>query len=201
MTVPTFPTLPGLAYPVARKPMWRTDREESFSGIDTTYPTRSVPKWNYELQFSVLRSSTALPEWQQLASFFNSLQGANNLFKYVDPMDSAVTDQPFGTGDGVTTAFQLVRTGPPGGGTFTEPVYAPVTITNVKVAGTPTGAYALGATGIITFSAPPANGAQLLWTGTYAFLCYFDKDEMAFTQITYNLFDLQKISFTTQIGF
>lgn len=199
MTVPTFPTLPGLAYPVARKPMWRTDREESFSGIESRYPTRATPKWNYELQFSVLRSSTALPEWQQLASFFNSLQGANGLFKYVDPMDYTVTDQPFGTGDGTTTEFQLVRTGPPGGGTFTEPVYAPVTITSVKIATVPTVAYTIGDTGIITFDSAPANGAQLLWSGTYAWLAYFDDDSLAFSQFTYNLFSLDKLKFTTQI--
>lgn len=198
-TVPTFPTTPGLTYPVKRALMWRTDREESFSGVEMRYPTRNLPKWSYELEFSVLRSSTALPEWQALASFFNNLQGANGLFKYVDPMDYTATAQLFGSGDGAETDFQLVRTGPPGGGTFSEPVYAPTTITEITVAGVPTVAYTIGDTGIITFAVAPADGAALAWTGTYGWLCYFDDDAMAFTQFTYNLFDLTSLKFTTQL--
>lgn len=199
MTVPTFPTIPGLTYPVKRAPMWRTDREESFSGIETRYPTRNLPKWAYELEFSVLRSSTALPEWQELASFFNNLQGANGLFKYVDPMDGTATAQPFGQGDGAETDFQLVRTGPPGGGTFSEPVYAPITITEITVGGVPTVAYTIGDTGVITFAVAPGDGDALVWTGTFGWLVRADEDAMPFTQMTYNLFDLQTFKFTSQL--
>jgi uncharacterized protein (TIGR02217 family) len=199
MTVPTFPTLPGLAFPVGRKPTWRTDKEESFSGIGVRYPTRNVPKWSYELSISALRSSTALPEWQALASFFNALYGANGLFQYNDPMDNAVTSQLFGEGDGVTVDFQLVRTGPPGGGTFTEPVYAPSTITAISIGTSPSTAYTLGDTGIITFSSAPANGALLTWSGGYNWLARFDEDVMEFSQFNYNLFELQKLNFTTEL--
>lgn len=199
MTLPTFPDLPGITYPRARKPMWRTDREESFSGIEVTYPTRNIPKWQYEIPISALRTSTQLPEWQELVSFYNNLYGSNGLFQYNDPLDNTVANQLFGEGDGVTTAFQLVRTGPPGGGTFTEPVYAPTTITALTVGTSSTAAYTIGDTGVISFATAPANGAVLTWSGEYAWLCRFNQDSLDLSQILYNIWELSKLQFSSQI--
>lgn len=196
--LPILPSLPGLTYPRKRSAMWRTDHEESFSGLEVTYPTRNLPKWAYEIPISVLRTSTALPEWQALASFFNNLYGSNGLFQYDDPLDDLISAQPFGETDGVTQDYQLVRTGPPGGGTFTEPVYAPSTITSLTVGGS-TLAYTVGDTGIISFSTIPATGQQLLWSGNYRWVVRFDSDIMAFGQDFYNLYNLDKLAFTSQL--
>jgi len=196
--LPILPSLPGLTYPRKRTATWRTDIEESFSGLEASYPTRSLPRWAYEIPISVLRTSTALPEWQQLASFFNSLYGSNGLFQYDDPLDDAVSAQPFGETDGVTQAYQLVRTGPPGGGTFTEPVYAPSTITSLTVGGS-TLAYTVGDTGIISFSTVPAASQQLLWSGKFLWVCRFDGDQMEFVQDFYNLYSVSALKFQSML--
>lgn len=196
--LPILPSLPGLTYPRKRTAMWRTDREESFSGLEVSYPTRILPKWAYEIPISVLRTSTALPEWQQLASFFNNLYGSNGLFQYSDPLDYIVAAQPFGETDGVTQAYQLVRTGPPGGGTFSEPVYAPSTITSLTVGGS-TLAYTVGDTGIVSFSTVPATGQQLLWSGQFNWVCRFNDDSLQFDQDFYNLYAVQALRFQTLI--
>lgn len=196
--LPILPNLPGLTYTRTRTATWQTDHEESFSGLEVSYPTRILPKWQYVIPISVLRTSTALPEWQALASFFNALYGSNGLFQYDDPLDDTVSAQPFGETDGVTQSYQLVRTGPPGGGTFTEPVYAPSTIASLTVGGA-TLAYTVGDTGIITFSTVPASAQQLIWSGSYNWVCRMDGDSMEFSQDFYNLYELKKLAFTSQL--
>lgn len=203
MSPPIFPTLKGVTYPVKRFPMWRTLHQESVSGQDNPIPLWSFPRWRYELTYSAFNSGASafqgLPatEFQALAAFFNVVNGGASVFQYTDVDDGAVTNQLFGTGDGATVAFALSRTMTGAGGvTFNEPVFAP-TITNVKIAGTPTGAYTLGTQGLVTFTSAPANGAALTWTGTFNWLCRFDEDSSQFEKFMNNLWELKSIRFTT----
>lgn len=197
MTVPVFPSLIGLGYAVARRPLFKTQHQEAVSGQDNPIELWTYPRWAFELTFNVLRSDAVNLEWQTLAAFFLTQRGSSRVFQFTAPDDKAVTDQLFGTGDGATTAFALTRslTGT-GGVTFNEPVFAP-TITNVKVSGTPTGAYTLGTQGLVTFTAAPANGAPLTWTGTYNWLCRFDDDAADFENFMSTFWRLGKIKFTT----
>lgn len=198
MAPPIFPTLSGMTYPIKRSPKWLTLHQEAISGQDNPIQQWTYPRWAYEVPFSFLRSDSVNQEWQALLAFYNLMAGSVGVFQFTDPNDNSVTDQGFGIGDGATTAFPLVRTmssiiGP---FNFVEPVYAP-TISNIKIAGTPTSAYTLGTQGLVTFSSPPANGAQLTWSGTYNWLCRFDDDTEQFEQFLQNFWQLQVIKFTT----
>ncbi len=115
-------------------------------------------------------------------AFFEARAGQLHGFRFRDPLDfrscapgQAITadDQRIGTGDGVTVAFQLVKTYADAGGatqrTIAKPVEGSVT---VAVAGTPVaaGAWSLDArTGIVTFSAGAVPGPGDIVTAGYEF--------------------------------
>lgn len=194
MTIPTFPTLTGLAFPVQRTPVWSTEKQDSLSGKNNRYQNFSYPLWKYELQFDMLRSDNVNLELQNLAGFFNQLNGATGLFQFADPDDGSVTNQAFGTGDGTTTTFQLVRAF----GGFIEPVFIPVAGFVVKIAGTPTVAFTTSSIGQIIFNTPPAVAAALTWTGSFNWACRFDDDTIDFSKFMSNFWELKSLKFTTE---
>lgn len=125
-SVPVLPALKGLTYPVKRFPKWKTMHQEAVSGQDNPISLWSFPRWAYEVSYNVLRSDNVNIEWQALAAFFNQMLGSAGVFQFSDPDDILVVNQIFGAGDGVKTAFPLVRTMTGVGNvTFVEPVFAP----------------------------------------------------------------------------
>lgn len=172
-----FPTLPGLTLPIKRKAMHRTSvpPDTSVSGRETRMALWSYPRYAYELIFEFLRAGS-FAEYQTLLGFYNLVHGRANYWAFNDPTDNAATAESLGTGDGTTTAFQLIRNL----GSFVDPIYVPVGTPTILVNAVSTGAFTLGANGLITFNTPPANGAALTWTGTYRWLCRFDDDALDF---------------------
>ena len=197
MALPIFPTLKGIVFPVKRAPMFRTLHQESASGQDNPVELWTYPRWAYEVAYSFLRSDSVNLEWQTLAAFFLSQRGSSRVFQFTDPDNGTVTAQPFGTGDGTTVAFPLVRTLTGLGGiTFAEPVFAP-TAQTIYDNGVPTVLYTLGTQGMITFNSPPTAGHALTRTGTFSWLCRFDVDVADIEKFAYQFFELKKITFTT----
>ena len=195
-TYSTFPTLSGQSYPFVRKPIWSTISLNSVSGKRVRYPNRNIPQYQYTLNFELLRSSSSYLEFQQLIGFYNLMQGSYGVFQFNDPNDYTATSDVIGTGDGSTKTFQLYRTF----GGFTEPVKAPLTYA-VYSNGTlvSSSLYSVSSTGAITFTTAPVSGAVLTWTGTFNWLCRFDDDSLEFSNFAYQLWELQKLSFTTEI--
>lgn len=175
MSNAVLPLLKGLTFPVRKTPRWSTKIQTGVSGKETRIGLWSYPIYDYEQQYSMLRSDNVNLELQTLLDFYSARQGSFDTWLFNDPDDNTATLMSFGTGDGATTAFQLTRTLIGGG--FAEPVSAPNTVTQVRVAGSATGAYTLNsATGVITFTVAPANAAALDWTGTYYWRCRFKGD-------------------------
>jgi len=197
MTLLTLPALDGITYPVLKKPMMATDLNRSVSGKVNALQLMSYPLWNWTLPYSFLRSVSPHTEFQTLSTFFLANGGRAKAWAFHDVDDDTATAQSFGQGDGVATEFQLVRTISSGGFSFAEPVFVPTTITSITVAGVPTAAYSEDG-GLITFDAAPANGAALVWTGTYNWLVRFDEDILEFEKFTSNLFSLGKMTFTSE---
>jgi uncharacterized protein (TIGR02217 family) len=193
MALPLFIMPKGVAYPVKRSPIWATKTQTAISGATTTVQAQSYPRRRYELSFEFLR--TSLAERQYVEGFYNSVGGAARAWLFHDVDDGAVTDEPFGTGDGVNKAFPLLRSVNTVA-YFPEPVFAPATV-EIKIGGSVSAGYTIGATGLITFSSPPAAGAALTWTGTYHWVCRFDDDNIDFSQFMSDLWSLGKLSFTT----
>lgn len=198
MSVPAFPTLPGLTYPVGRSHMIDVESEDAVSGARTRYSYQSYPLYKFTLKFEFLRSDQADLEWQQLAGFWNSVYGPTYLFSFDDPNDDNVTMQDFGEGDGATTSFQLVRTL----GGFTEPVFLvdPDVVPTIYDAGSPVSDanYTISQYGVVEFNTPPNNGDQLQWTGNFFWPCRFDKGSADFNNFMYQFFELNQVTFTTE---
>lgn len=187
-----YPTLPGLTWSFIRTPIWKTTIQTTQSGRELRAANMSYPVYKYTLTYDVLRSGAGFTELQTLIAFFNARSGSYDSFLFSDPDDGTVTGQLFGTGDGVTKAFQLVKAF----GGYTEPVIAVNTITQVTVAGTATAAYTVNNdTGILTFTTAPASGAALGWTGSFYYRCRFVADTYDFEKFMQNLWLLQKVDF------
>lgn len=192
MALSVFPALIGIAFPARRTVNWSGSRQDSLSGKRVRTSNFSYPTYSYELPINFLRGD-AVADWQALEGFLKQTYGPTSLWLYSDRNDSNAAAQEFGLGDGVTTAFQLVRTL----GGFAEPVFFP-TITSVTVAGVPTAAYTLSPTGQVIFNAPPAPAAVLQWTGTFYWGCRFDDDSTDFENFLLNFFRLKSLKFSTE---
>lgn len=198
MSVPVFPSLPGITFPVKQSIKWSGNQQDALSGKRTRTSFMTYPTYAFEVTFNFLRSAATYAEWQQLAAFINSLAGGTGLFAYQNPNDYVATAQSFGQGDGVTQNFQLTRSL----GGFVEPVFLPDLtaglVTQVSVAGTPTTAYTVSATGVIQFTSAPANGAALAWTGTFKWPCRLDGDLFDFSNFMSQLFEMKVLKFSSE---
>jgi hypothetical protein len=194
MTVPVFPSLPGIAYPVKRTVQWSTVKADALSGKRARFALWTYPIYQYELPFNFLRSDALTLEWQTLEGFINSVQGGYGLFAYSDPNDSAVAGQQFGQGDGVSVSFQLVRAL----GGFSVPVFLLNGTPTIEVAGVVTAPASISPYGVVTFAAAPASGASLTWTGNYYMPARFDDDTTDFSQFMQTIWELKALKFSTE---
>lgn len=184
-----LPSLPGLAWSVLKTPEWSTTAKRSVSGKSLRMPNWSYPIWHFVLTYEVLRADTLHAELQTLMGFFCARQGSSDTFLLDDPTDDTVSAQAFGTGDGSTRAFQLVRQM----GGFIEPVKEINGTPMIYVNGTQTTAFSLGAGGVVTFNSAPANGAALTWSGSFYFRVHFEKDMAEFENFMYQLWTMKKL--------
>ncbi len=205
-----FPSLVGITWDVMKAPRFNSLIAQAVSGRENRVALMSYPKWEFELRYDILRdtpnvSSPASPfdELKKLVGFFLRQLGSQAAFLYSDPTDSLVTDMAFGTGDGATTIFQLVRSYGAGGFTFVEPVQnLNGAVTNIKDnGGIVSGAnYSVGATGLVTFTTPPVSGHSLTWTGNYYYRVRFMDDREEFREFMQNFWELKKLGFIGSPG-
>lgn len=191
-----FPALPGLTFDITKEPRWNTRVQTTPSGKELRAAYQSEPIWTWTLKYEVLRQAAAYLELQELVGFFNARRGRYDSFLFDDPDDDGVTDQNFGAGDGLTTAFQLVRDYGAGGFTGRENVYdlngAPTIKDNGVTKATPAD-YTISATGLVTFVVAPVAGHALTWTGNYYWRVRFGDDTATFQKFLYQLWSLQQL--------
>lgn len=172
-----FPTLRGWAYPMNCAPEFKTSVNTSDTGTESRVSKWSAPKWHYELVYEGLDDTAgASAELQTLQAFFLAREGQYDTFLFLDQTNNAVSGQPFGQGDGTTASFQLVRSL----SGFVEPVYGIVAAPVITVNGVATTAFTWTTTGMITFAAPPAKGALVVWSGSYYMRVRFETDSQEF---------------------
>lgn len=183
MSSTLFPTLPGLGFPVVREVTYKTMNDESLSRRVGTLALQQYAIRQWTLPFSVLRDNLSTSELRTLHGFFNSLRGRFDSFLYLDPVYNTVTAEPFGTGDGTTTAYQIIATfknaGGPGGPDIIQNF---VSLPSIFDNGSPAGSYSLGPTGVVTFTTAPLAGHALTWSGSFYYRCHFLDDSMELTQ-------------------
>jgi uncharacterized protein (TIGR02217 family) len=197
MSTAILPSLAGLGFDVTRTPVWDTTVQQAISGKETRVARQTYPRWKWELTYNVLRSGASFGELQQLAGFFNARQGMFGTFLYQDADDNAVTGQAVATGDGATTAFQLIRNF----GGFVEPVLAPNAVANVYLNGvSQSSGYSVaswGGTspGFLTFVSPPASGVAITADFTYYWPCRMSDDSVSFSLFMSQSYKAKKFGF------
>lgn len=107
MSALVFPSIPGMGFPV-KTPIWSTRKQAAVSGVETAISLMSYPRYKFAVPFELLRVTTAPSEFATLLGFFNQLRGGYDTFLYDDPSFDTATLAAFGTGNGTTTAFQLL---------------------------------------------------------------------------------------------
>jgi uncharacterized protein (TIGR02217 family) len=193
-----YPSLPGLEPTVRKLPEFSTLIRRSVSGNEVRASQRAYPLWEFVLGYEVLRGGVEL-ELQTLVDFFCARRGAFDSFRFTDPDDCTVTGQQFGTGDGATLQFQLVRSMIAGG--FLEPVMNLNGAPTIYKAGVEQSAgYTVSATGMVTFDAAPAIGAALTWDGAYYFRCRFQRDSSEFERFLEDLWKNKKVELVGSLG-
>ena len=121
----------------------------------------------------------SLDDLNTLIAFFEARRGRLHGFRFRDPIDNrscapsavpSMLDQLIGTGDGVTTAFQLVKTYASGAESWARTIAKPVEGTVVVAVDGVEAAVSIDhTTGQVSFVAPPADGAAI--TAGFAFDC------------------------------
>jgi uncharacterized protein (TIGR02217 family) len=191
-----YPTLPGLDFGVTRTPTWKTDVKTTPSGREFRGAQMTSALYTYTLVYEFLRDTSVYPEMRTLMGFFNARQGSFDSFLFNDPDDNTATLSLFGTGDGVTTAFQLLRTL---GGTA-EPVYDLNGTATILVNGTPRALgtdYSINTTGGVTFNVAPPLGSPVTWTGAYYWRVRFTDDTLELGKFMATFWEAKKVTFIT----
>ena len=193
MSNAVYPVLPGLEFPVTRivlpPPVTAlpTPSRREYRGRSA-----SLPLYRYVLSYEYLRPDAALAEWQTLEGFFKQMGGDFDTFLFSDPDDNAASAAPFGTGNGSTTQFQLVRTL----GGFAEAVFdlkgAPQ-IFKAGVLQTVTTHYTVGSTGLVTFVTAPGAGEALTWTGAFYRRCKFSQGRQEYQKFMQNFWRARQV--------
>jgi uncharacterized protein (TIGR02217 family) len=196
VTLPIFPTLPGQGWSVKKTPTFSTRVAAHSSGREVRRPLYAHALYQFELAFDALDSSGAntglqTQSLQTLMGFWMSCGGQQGTFLYIDPTDNAVTAQTIAMGDGATKSFVLGRAI----GGYYEPASYVSSVANVTVAGASTSAYTMTAPNILQFATPPASGANIAASFSYAFQCRFLDDAAEFENFASGLWKTGPLKF------
>lgn len=202
MALPVFPdrtALPGISWPVIRRPVFATRIVTHASGREARAAYYARPVWEYDLTFEGLASGAAFPglgaqTYQLLLGFYATVQSVAGTFLFNDVDDNTATAQSLGAGNGAQTSFALQRTL----GGFTEPVKQGLTVSAVFLNGVnqATG-WTFTAPGPIVFATAPGAGVAVTATFTFAWECRFVDDSIDFEKTMYGLFAAKTVKFRT----
>lgn len=187
-----FPELTGLSWSRSKSPVMSTNIQTSTSGKEKRAVYYTYPRWKFSLTYEMIKDDgTVTGDLQQIVGFFNNVYGSFDDWLFKDWDDYSVTDQAFGTGDGTTVAFQLLRSF----GQFVEPVRGIVSTPTIYVNSVPITSFTFSTLGLITFDNPPAASAALQWTGNFYYRCRFLSDSYEFEEFVSKLWTLKTLDF------
>lgn len=102
--------LPGLAFSVHKKPMFKTHISEGAAGNEVRNALMQYPRWDFELTYEFLEDrSGANSSLKTIMGFFLARQGSYDSWLFKDPDDYQSVDGYCGTADGTITEFPLCR--------------------------------------------------------------------------------------------
>ncbi len=155
------------------RPRFATGVAGHVSGRESRRPSRALAIYDIELNYDLLRAD-ANAELQAIAGFYGEMGGQGGAFWLAPPGLAAASQQPLGTGDGVTTTFPLKRSF----GGYSEPVQATSGVSAVYLNGAQASGWSAtaGFYPAIDLAAPPAPGAAISADFGVLWLCRFAED-------------------------
>jgi len=182
-------------------PERRTQIVELASGDEERNASWANSRRRYDAAYGIRRAD----DLAAVVAFFEARNGRLYGFRWKDWGDyksclpseiPSATDQPIGTGDGTTTAFQLVKAYTSGAQTWTRSITKPVAGTvTVALDGIDQGAGWSSdiTTGLVTFTAPPPGGTAITAGFEFEVPVRFDTDQLDVTH------DLERLGSITSI--
>ncbi|QYX58021.1 DUF2460 domain-containing protein [Roseovarius sp. SCSIO 43702] len=182
-------------------PERRTQIVELASGDEERNASWANSRRRYDVAYGIRRAD----DLTAVVAFFEARNGRLHGFRFKDWGDHksclpsqtpGPADQPIGTGDGATTAFQLVKRYVSGSQTWvrtiTKPVAGTVRVT-LDDAEQPSGWSVDTTTGVVTFDSAPAEGAAITAGFAFDVPVRFDTDALDVT------LDLERLGSITSI--
>lgn len=175
-----------IAYGAVGGARYSTDVVETFSGWEQRNINWSESRGQWNVSHGVKTES----QLATLIAFFRACRGKAIGFRFKDWSDYSAANQIIGTGDGVLTAFQLVKSYTAGSITVDRKITKPVSGTIqvykngvLQVSGVSTDL----TTGIVTFTVAPANGVVVTANFQFDVPARFDTDELGISLDTFQL--------------
>jgi uncharacterized protein (TIGR02217 family) len=186
---PSFPLV--LSYGATGGPGYSTDIVQRAAGLEQRNANWRAPRCQWDVGS---RHRTAA-EVAALVHFFHAVaQGMTHSFRFRDFTDDRF-DNPIGVGDGTTTGFQLVKVYTYGAQRVTRPIVKPMAGSlAVRVAGVAVETYDPDfTTGMVTFWAAPAAGAEVRAAGTFDVPTRFNQNVLPLTRVTRDAYSLERV--------
>lgn len=149
---------------------------------------RNINWQDQRCQYDIAYGIQDRADMDSVIAFFYNVKGKAIGFRFYDWTDHSITNGNIGTGDGLTTVFQLVKKYTVGSSTFTREIKKPIsgTLSGVTVNAVPkvegvdfTVDYN---TGLITFSVAPGNTfAVVVGSCEFNVPVRFDVDQLPIT--------------------
>lgn len=175
-------------------PVFQTDVFTGYSGIEQRAVKMRRPRHKYKVALGTRVDA----DMTVARDFFFTVGGKNTGFRFKDWSDYRIVDGTIGTGNGVLTVFNIIKTYAAGSLTFDRRIYKPVgSSLTLKDNGTlkveDTDFFVNYSTGVITFAVAPVNTHVLTVTCDFDVPVRLDVDQMTSAHTGYTIQEWQSI--------
>jgi uncharacterized protein (TIGR02217 family) len=183
------------------------ERRTEIVTLANGFEERNTPWAQSRRRYDAGLGMRSLDDLETLIAFFEARQGQMHAFRWKDWTDhkscpasraTSAMDQLIGTGDGVTRAFQLVKTYRSDAQAYVRPVVKPVAgSVLVAVQGTPlvesVGFMVETTTGVVTLADAPDVGVQVTAGFEFDVPVRFDTDRLSLSMASFQAGDVPSV--------
>lgn len=208
MTIPAYRLPEWIERGSQFGPTFKNVIQEAVSGNEQRWATWTKCRGVGDLSYGLLTSSDPVGGFKAILSIWRAHFGSLLPFRFRDWSDYTADDEPFGSGDGTATAFQICKVydpsyillGTPGLLTYVRNITLLDGVPVIKVNGVVTTALTISASGLVTFTTAPPAGQSLNWTGTFDVPVRFDSDQLPVIMNEADLTSIRSIPIREVIG-
>lgn len=189
MTIPAYRLPEGIERGSQFGPSFKNVIQEAISGNEQRFAQWSRCRGVGDLSYGLLTSADPVGDFAAILAMYRAHFGSLYPWRFRDWSDYTATDELFGTGDGSTTDFHLVKTydpsqillNTPGSFFYVRSITLVSGTPAIEVNGTPATPvtdYTISSSGLVSFVTPPAFNDLLTWTGEFDVAVRFDTDQL-----------------------